>query len=438
MTNPVRPPLRHDRRFLRYLLARAQSQLGSAVTDTVVPLIAAVGLGASAAQMSLLIALQSAGQLIARPWGAIRAEGSVRRLRMMRTMEWCRFLTVGAIPLVWWTGHLTMPLLIVATTATAVCTGWFSAYSSPYLVDLVDRRDLTRAGGALGSATTTADVVGPGLAGLLLRAMPMPLVLLIDAASYLLGAALLSRLPGAKPDRTGTDWTGTDWTGADWTGADRTGTDGPRGTRPAHVLRGFAGIFGRPLRAPAAGLAVIATLNGIALTVLPLYATRELAMAPEVFAWLLGAGAVGGIGGALCVGALADRLSSNKRLGLAGAVITLAFCVLPFARPGAAATVAVLCYELLGSFGSVFYVITFMTTVPSAVRPGSLARSMAAAALVPECGILAGALAGGALSEVAGSRTTLFGIAVIAFLSGFMILSRASLKSFRTKGESST
>lgn len=401
----ARPSLRRDRQFLRYLLARTQSQLGSAVTDTVVPLIAAVSLDASAAQLSLLIALQSAGQLIARPWGAIRAEASARRLHMMRVTEWCRFLAIGAIPLFWWTGHLTMPLLIVATTATAVCTGWFNAYSSPYLVDLVDRRDLARAGGMLGSATTTADVVGPGLAGLLIRAVPMPLVLLVDAVSYLLGVVLLTRLPETKGART---------------------ADKHRGARPEHVLRGFAGIFCRTLRTPAVGLAVIALLNGAALAVVPLYATRELAMAPEVFAWLLSAGAVGGIVGALCVGALADAPPS-QRFGLAAVVITLAFCALPFARPGTTGTVAVLCYELLGSFGGVFYLISFMTTVPLAVQPGSLARSMAAAALVPEFGILVGALAGGVSGDAIGIRTTVFGVSGIAFLSGIMILGYAAV-----------
>ncbi|MGM1061540.1 MFS transporter [Saccharothrix sp. Mg75] len=380
---------RHAAVFHRYPAVRGQSALGTAVSDAVVPLIAAVVLGATTGQVGVPPAVTYGVRPVARLLAAVAAERSTRRTTALRLLELGRFASVGLVPVTWWTGHLTVWSLIALTAVTSAFTGWFTAYAVPVVVDLVDRGSLARANGLIGTVTSFAQVAGPGLAGVALRFLAAPVVLLLDAVTYL-ASALLLRGPVQAPPRTRTD----------------------EDPGLAGVVRGFLVVLRRPLAPIACGALLMTALNGVVSTVLPIFATRELGLAPSTYAWLLAAGAVGGIAGGASVGALASRMPTTRVALLALLLMAASTWALPLAGPGWTAVVGLAWYEGVGSFAGVLFIASLMTAIPAAVPIHTIARASAAAILIPEVGMALGAAVSGTVGDLVDPRRLLVPAAV--------------------------
>ncbi|WET76223.1 MFS transporter [Amycolatopsis sp. QT-25] len=367
--------LRHDPVFRRYLAVRGQSALGTAVSAVVVPLLAAVVLGATTSQLGVLLVVTYSVRPAARLLAAVAAERSTRRVTMLRLLELGRFASVGLVPVVWWTGHLTMWSLVALTAVTSALTGCFTAYAVPVVVDLVDRDSLARANGLIGTVTSATQVAGPGLAGLLLQVLTAPVVLLVDAATYLASALLLR---GREPVRPL--------------------VEGDADAGFIGVARGFLVVLHKPLAPIAVGALLVTALNGVVGAVLPIFATRDLGLAPGTYAWLLAAGAAGGIAGGAAVGVLARRMPTTHVALLALLLMAASLWALPLSRPGWSAVLGLAWYEGIGSFAGVLYIAALMTAIPAVVPIHTIARASAAAMLIPELGMALGA----ALSALVG------------------------------------
>ena len=66
---------------------------------------------------------------------------------------------------------------------------------------VVGEGDLTRANSLIGSTFSASVTVGPALGGLLVAAVGVSGAFLLDAATYLISAGLLSRIPLPRPQR---------------------------------------------------------------------------------------------------------------------------------------------------------------------------------------------------------------------------------------------
>lgn len=67
-----------------------------------------------------------------------------------------------------------------------------------------------------------------------------------------------------------------------------------------------------------------------------------------------------------------------------------------------AAVISLFTYDLLSAFGAVLAIVNLVTQIPRIVPPTALARTMAAATLVPELGVVIGGPMGGALGDRVG------------------------------------
>ncbi|HSC00107.1 MAG TPA: MFS transporter, partial [Burkholderiaceae bacterium] len=144
------------------------SSLGGQVTMLALPLTAAVLLHATPTQMGLLTAMEIVPfVLFSLPSGVWLDR--VRKLPVYVGGEIALAITVASVPLAWVLGVLTMHwLYVVAFLLGTVFTTAGSA-SQIVLTQVVPRERLVEAHAKNALASSGAEVVGPGLAGLLIR-----------------------------------------------------------------------------------------------------------------------------------------------------------------------------------------------------------------------------------------------------------------------------
>jgi predicted MFS family arabinose efflux permease len=121
--------------------------------------------------------------------------------KTMLVSDLSRAPVIALIPVLYWSGLLSFPLLLGIAFAIG---SFFPAYSSSQqlvmsrLVD-DDERRLTRVGGLFSAVNETASFVGPALGGLFVAILGPARVLIVDATSYLIAFGLLATSVPAMP-----------------------------------------------------------------------------------------------------------------------------------------------------------------------------------------------------------------------------------------------
>ncbi|WP_246486902.1 MFS transporter [Kribbella qitaiheensis] len=92
-----------------------------------------------------------------------------------------------------------LPVLLVLVAVRSLVAQVFQASSRSAVPALVADRDLETANSALGAGTHGLEAVGPVIAAGLFLVLDVRGILFIDAASFLVSAGLLSRLPSLPP-----------------------------------------------------------------------------------------------------------------------------------------------------------------------------------------------------------------------------------------------
>src|SRR2546425_12335791 len=120
-----------------------------------------------------------------------------RRQRIMVVANVGRGISLGLIPLAAVTGTLTragMPLLYIVSFMVGLLTVFFDISYQAILPSLVERSQLVEGNSKLEWSRSGAQVVGPGMAGLVVQAVFPPFAIAIDATSYISSASVLSRI----------------------------------------------------------------------------------------------------------------------------------------------------------------------------------------------------------------------------------------------------
>jgi MFS family permease len=184
-TDLLRDPI-----YRRLWLSIAVSSLGGQVTMLALPLTAAVLLHATPTQMGLLTAMEIAPfVLFSLPSGVWLDR--VRKLPVYVGGEIALAVTVASVPLAWVLGVLTMPWMYFVAFALGTVFTIAGSASQIVLTQVVSRERLVEAHAKNALASSGAEVVGPGLAGLLIRLVGAPVALLVDAVMLLWSAWIL-------------------------------------------------------------------------------------------------------------------------------------------------------------------------------------------------------------------------------------------------------
>ena len=154
------------------------------------PLTAAVLLHATPTQMGLLTAMEVAPfVLFSLPSGVWLDR--VRKLPVYVIGESLLALIVASVPLAWWLGWLSMMWLYIVGFAIGTVATIAGSAAQIVLTQVVARERLVEAHAKNALAHSSAEVAGPGAAGVLIKLVGAPMALLADAVLLAVSAAIL-------------------------------------------------------------------------------------------------------------------------------------------------------------------------------------------------------------------------------------------------------
>lgn len=184
-------------RFRLFLLARAVSWAGSAVTLVALPVLLYQRTG-SPALTGLLTALEAVPYLLlGLPAGALVDRWDQRRTLV--ATSWLSAAVMASIPVASALGLLTTPQLLAAALLTSATFVFFDAAGFGVVPALVGRDGVAAATGTMMSVSTVIGLLGPAAGGGLATAIGPARAIAADAASYALAAILLARLRWEAP-----------------------------------------------------------------------------------------------------------------------------------------------------------------------------------------------------------------------------------------------
>jgi predicted MFS family arabinose efflux permease len=384
------------------------SSFGGQVTLLALPLSAAVLLHAGPTQMGLLTAMEIAPfVLFSLPSGVWLDR--VRKLPVYVIGELSIAVAVASVPVAWWLGWLSIGwLYFVAFVIGAVNTTAGSA-AQIVLTQIVPRTRLVEAHAKNALASSTAEVTGPGAAGMLIKLTGAPVALLADAVLLLISASILRWVPVREtPSKTNPPF---------W---------------PA-MRQGVNFVRGHPLLiAMASCVGIWQLCNQAAMVVQILFATRQLGLSERGVGLSYVALGVGTIVASAVGYRVVRRLGNGPTLVLGFAVSGVGWLVLAVA-PENALGVAAYAFMLLSfGVGAVFIFINFLSLRQS-VTPGPMLGRMTSTMrwliLLPAG---PGALLGGWLGEHLGLRVSLGFAGIMAVLLSLGASRLSVIRSVRT------
>ena len=182
--------LLRDATYRRLWTSILISSFGGQVTMLALPLTAAVLLHATPTQMGLLTAMEVAPfVLFSLPSGVWLDR--VRKLPVYVIGESLLALIVASVPLAWWLGWLSMTWLYIVGFAIGTVATIAGSAAQIVLTQVVERERLVEAHAKNALAHSSAEVAGPGAAGVLIKLVGAPMALLADAVLLAVSAAIL-------------------------------------------------------------------------------------------------------------------------------------------------------------------------------------------------------------------------------------------------------
>jgi MFS family permease len=381
------PRLLANRDFVRLWTGGTASLIGSRVTDLALPLAAIVTLRASAFEVGLLNVARYApfvlSSLLAGVWF-----DRYRRRPILIAGNLGRAVLVSLVPLASVLHLLSMNLLYAVGFAVGVLTVLFDVNILSYVPGLVERRHLAEANRTIATSYPVAGICGPGLAGLLVGLLAAPVALAVNGLLYLFAAAALTAIGHREP------------------------MPPARRRRPPvrrSIAEGLRTVGNdRVLRHLATQSVTLTLFENVVVTVLGVYAVREIGLYPAQLGLVVGAGAVGGLLGAVLADRLRDRLGFGPTLRLATLVACLSPLVLLEPHGSDPASLLVIGGSLAvhGFHLAVFNVNA--VTLRRSVTPDQLRGRMEASyRLVQFATIPVGAILGGTAAHLFGLRSAL-------------------------------
>jgi MFS family permease len=377
----------------RVLAAEGVSNFGSMLSRFTLPLLAALVLQASPAQMALLLVADVLAGVFGSLFLGAWVDRSGKRAVMLLT-DGLRCCVMLLLALAVWQGWVVFTLLVLAAAANGVLSMAFDLARSAWLAQQVQAADLPRRNAQLSMAGSLSETAAFALGGWLYQVWGAVLALLVDAVSYLASAACLRGVPeAAAPPQAA--------------------SNKPPGQALRKLLResgdGLRLVAAHPSLLPLAG---IEALGGLAYaltgTVYTIFVTRDLGLPTGQLGVVAALGGLGAVAGALLAPRLGRRLGAGNTMALGLALYALGTACIPLAQGAGWAAVAFLvAHQVVGDAGHTLHDVHDRTLRQTAVPAEQLARADAGVRAAGQLALLLGAGLGALLGTVLGSRSVL-------------------------------
>lgn len=392
LTRGEKGRLWRDPEFLKLWISTTISGLGSAVTGLALPLTAILLLSATPTQMGLLGAFAGAPILLVGLLAGVWVDRLPRRAILIAA-DLGQAMLLTTIPLAATLGLLQMEQLYLVGFLGGTLAVFADVAGTSYLPAVVGRERLVEGNAGIALTGAVASSAGPGLAGLLIQIITAPLALLVDAASFLASAVLRAamRTDEAPPVPRG-----------------------ERGSVRTEIAEGVRAVFGDPiLRA----MTISSTIGHLALTVqgtvLVLYLTRDLGLAPAVIGAVFASRGVASLAATAAAGPWARRFGPGSAIIGGTSLVALGALILPAAgvpriedTPFLTLAVLLLSHTLIG-VGTPIYSVSQATVRQQVTQDRLLGRVNASRRVLVFGAAPLGALHAGTLGEVIGLHATL-------------------------------
>jgi MFS family permease len=403
-SEPSSPSLWHHRPFMLLWTGGAVSDLGSAVSTLVLPLLAVDTLKATTFQVAMIGMLNRLPfLLLTLPAGVL--VDRIRRRGLMIWTDFGRMLALGSIPLISVFGHVSLWQVYVVALAAACFRVFFDVADQSYLPALLTRDQLVDGNGKLRSTETLADSVGPSLGAALTGLLGAARALSADAVSFAVSVLTLALIPIREP-----------------------------APDPAQVARrvgfresmgeGLRFVLGSPiLRRIAACTATANLAISLVTSIEVVFLVRVLHATPFQVGLVLGLGALGGFGGSLVARRLSERIGTARIMWVALVVPAPLAFLMPTAGTGWGAMLYAVGWAAFNASGAVYNTaqISYRQTV---CPPELLGRMNASIRWVIFSTFPVGALIGGAAGTWLGLRDALWlGATIMALTGSWLVFS---------------
>ncbi len=402
------------RDFLKVWVGQTVSLCGSQVTTLALPLTAVLILKASAAQMGFLQAVEYAPFLIIGLLVGVWVD-RFRRRPIMIAVDMGRFLLLGFVPLAAFFHILNIDELYIVAFSVGTLTIFFDVAYRSYLPSLIDRDKLTDGNSKLELTASIAQLVGPGLGGILVQIFTAPISLLVDAFSFLFSALSLIIVRTIEPPIT-------------------------RSTEKRNMMteigKGLQVLLGNPILGPLVWSSINITLFAyMASAVYILYATYTLHISPAILGIIFTVGGVGAIPGAVINKWVTERFGIGSTLIVVLFIYGCSWLLIPLATGSQAIVIAILIIsQFLNGLTFVIWNINQLSLRQTLVPDTLLGRVNASYRFLVWGAIPIGSLIGGILGTVLGLRITLF-IGTIGVIAAPIWLLLSSVRKLRTLPE---
>ncbi|TMV17183.1 MFS transporter [Paenibacillus thermoaerophilus] len=397
----MRTGLWRNRDFMKLWVGETVSLFGSQFTQLALPLTAVLFLQATPLQMGILGACGFAPFILLSLFAGVWIDRSKRRPILIAANLGKAGLLI-LIPVLHLLNLLRIELLYAIGFLDGALSVFFQLAYQSYLPSLVNKEDLLEGNSKLQASASVAQVGGLGIAGVLINLFTAPIVLMIDAATYLFSSVSLMLIQKAEPSPS------------------------PSSTRKniGHDIKeGFQTVIRNPyLRSIAGEAATFNFFSQMISTLLILYWSTELGIGKVMIGLFMTALSIGSLLGSLMAGAAA------RKLGLGNAIVfsMAAACLTPLLFPAVSGPsplyvsllIAALLLNGLGVSMSNIHGVSLRQTV----TPERLLGRMNASYRFFVSGVIpVGAFLGGVLGDWIGIRPTLF-LAATGLLGALLII----------------
>lgn len=314
------------------------------------------------------------------------------RKRVMILTDFGQAIVISSIPVLFLLGALNIWWVYGVAFVSATLHIFTDSSQFAAIPSLVDQRDLTTANGRIQASFFGASILGPVLAGFLVFVMPVPLLLCIDAATFLVSATTLSLIA-------------------------RSFSNAPKSVCTSirqDILEGLRYMFGHPvLRNILIMLTLLNFLSTNRESQLVVLAEQHLHATDTQFGLLNAAGGAGVVIFSLLASPLRKR-GGYIRLALVaiqiGAVSTIALALSP------TIWVAIPLWAVVLGTDNLFNI--YSNTLRQEILPNEmLGRARAIATLMSFGALPLGALLGGAITNATGNVALVYaGVGVLLLL----------------------
>lgn len=375
------------------------SEIGSAITQLMLPLTAVVVLRASTFEVGLLTSATTAAfALITLSAGAIVDRRTKRGI--MLACDAVRTLIIGSVPLAWAFGGLTLGQLYAVALTAGVATVFFDVSYQSYLPVLLRQEHLMDGNGKLGVTQSLAQFAGPGLGGGLVAVVGAAGTITAGVVSYVVSVASLLAIR---------------------TREEPAAPAGGRRNLRAEIAEGLKFVLGHPILRKIVACTGTSNLFGaMAIAVEIVFLVRVLDVRPAFTGVLLAIGAFGGAIGGVLSGRLARWIGSARIIWFSILVFGLPQILAALAEPGWLVALFPLGFAAYLFSGVVYNVAQI--SYRQAVCPLRLMGRMNAAVRWIVWGTMpVGAVIGGALGATIGVRPTLWIALTGSWAAGFWV-----------------